>query len=337
MTKEEKVCELDATLRLIIADLTKAKICKKLNIKPTALANRLRRLEEMGCIERQGKYIIKVLRSSLNHPRVTINQLNKKFNKRGHAHNFTIIFPEEKVNLNEKPEVLKLFNKRDKDKPEKRWLTKLPFGSLKFQYKRNTIWINTKSVTVYSNNSYYSDDALMSKFRALKEVDAIAKYLKRKFGFRGIYGIEVFREHYGLIFNKFAEWILSKGRKLTVKNMKNKTILWVDDSKKDDVGLKEFEGEDPVTVNSADKLFDSHERTGFKVTPEHNLKHQAETNKQIKELAKQSNKNAKNLDYHAENMRSHITVVKRIGKGVDKQNELFNRMVNVLEKMENKQ
>lgn len=45
----------------------------------------------------------------------------------------------------------------------------------------------------------------MSKFTALKDLDNLVKYLKDKFNFKGIYGIEIFREHYGLIFNEFAK------------------------------------------------------------------------------------------------------------------------------------
>ncbi len=256
MTTPNKKSELDAVLSLLKLDYTKQKIRKKLGIKPSALANRLRRLEDLGCIERQGKYIIKVLRSSHIDPKVTKNQVHKKLNKRGHAFNFKIYFPKEK-NLLEKSKVkheLKVGN-----------LETLPFGSAKLIKDKCTIWINKNgTLTIYSNNSYFSDDALHSKFRQLKDIDNLVIHLKDRFGFSGIYGIEIFREHYGLIFNKFAKWINKRGGKMFVKEKGNKTILWVDKSRKDDVGLDEFEGDDPVRVNTADNFFDSQEETGWK-------------------------------------------------------------------------
>lgn len=309
MTTTNKKSELDAVLVLLKLDYTKQKIRKKLGIKPSALANRLRRLEDLGCIERQGKYLIKVLRSSHINPEVTKNQIHKKLNKRGHAFNFKIYFPKE-GNLLEKSKVkheLKVGN-----------LETLSFGSAKLVKDKCTIWINKNgTLTIYSNNSYYSKDALHSKFRQLKDMDNLVIYLKDRFGFSGIYGIEIFREHYGLIFNKFAKWINKRGEKMFVKDKGNKSILWVDKSRKDDIGLDEFEGDDPTRINASDKLFDSHEKTGWKVTPEHNLKHQAETNKQIEAIAIGTKQNADHLEFHAENMRSHVGAIRELKTGVN--------------------
>lgn len=271
----KKKSELEVVLHLLSNGFTKEKIRNKLNLKITALSNRLRRLEDLGCIERKGKYIINVLRSSVNNPKATKNQIHKKLNKRGHAYNFKIIFPKEE-NLKKKKKVMNEF-KLNK-------IEKLSFGSYKLKKDKNTIWINKGSLTIYSSNSYYSKNALHSKFRALKDVDNLIYYLRGRFDFKGFYGIEIFREHYGLIFNKFAKWLLNKGRKMYVRNHGNKAILWIDNSRKDDIGLEEFEGDDPQRVNLADKYFESHEKTDWKVTPESTLKHQEETKKEITNL-----------------------------------------------------
>jgi len=257
MVTPKKRSELDIVLHYLKLGYSKKKIRETLNIKTTTLANRLRRLEDLGCIERKGKYIINVLRSSHTNPRVTKNKVNKNmnFNKRGHAHNFKIYFPKEK-NLKEKPKV------RTEEKLNQ--LERLKFGSLKFIKKKYTIWINKDSLTIYSNNSYYSDNALHSKFYALKDVDNLVQELKGRYNFKGKYGIEVFREHYGLIFNKFAKWLIGKNKKLYVQDIKGKTILWVDNSRKDDIGLTEFEADDPQRINSADDFFKSKEKTGWK-------------------------------------------------------------------------
>ena len=278
--------ELDSVLKLLSEGFTKKQVREKLKISKSNLSNYLSKLEDSNNIKREGKYIIKVLSSSLIHPKVTINLINKKLNKRGHAHNFKVIFPQETEDLRIKPNI--------KQQIALNKITSLRFGSLRMSYKRFTIWINKSTLTIYSSNSYYSDDALMSKFTALKELDNLIKYLKDKFQFKGIYGIEIFREHYGLIFNEFAKWLLEKGDKMDIKDKGNKSILWVDDSKEDDIGLKEFEGINPLEVNNADNLFKSHVRTNWKVTPEFELEAinkltnaQLESNRQLLEFTEQ--------------------------------------------------
>jgi len=271
--------ELDNVLKLLIKGLTKKQIREKLNISKTNLSNYLSKLEDSNNIKREGKYIIKVLSSSLIHPRVTRNHITSKLNKRGHAHNFKILFPQETEDLRNKPLIKNLIAIKR--------IETLNFGSLRFSYKRFTIWINKSTLTVYSNNSYYSDDALISKFTALKDLDNLIKNLKDKFGLKGIYGIEIFREHYGLIFNQFARWLLDKNSKMEIKDKGNKSILWVDDSKDDDIGLKEFESPDPLIINNADILFESHLRTNWKVTPEFILNNFAISQNQLTQFSQQ--------------------------------------------------
>jgi hypothetical protein len=291
--------ELGEILRLFSIGMTKKYIREKLNLSKSNFSNYLNKLESSNNIKRIGKYQVKVLSSSLIHPRVTKNSINKKLNKRGHAHNFKILFPQE-TDLREKPLIKDYLLK---DLPERRKLHILPFKSLRLSHKGFTIWINKTSLTIYSNNSYYSQDALKSKFRALQDVDNVIQYLKDKFQFKGIYGLEIFREHYGLIFNKFAEWILSKGEKMEIKDKGNKSILWVDDSKEDDIGLKEFEGINPLDVNNADNYFESCEKTNWKVTPEFilNVMNGIQQNQLIFD----------------KNMKSHLKILNRLGKAVE--------------------
>jgi hypothetical protein len=292
--------ELDTILHLLKGGFTKKKVREKLGVSKSVFANRLRELENLGYILRKGKYEIQILPSSRIHPRVTKIPISKKLNKRGHAHNFKVIFPSEE-NLKEKP-LVKEFILKSKRKPKI-----LPFGSIKFKFKRYTIWINKDSLTIYSNNSYYSQDALHSKFMALKDIDLVISTLKQKFAFRGLYGIEIFREHYGLIFNKFAEWILSKGGKLDVKNKGNKTILWVDDSKKDDIGLKEFEGSDPQKINKADKYFEDQEKTNWEVTPSFLMEN-------INKLTDNQSKQHQDIMLFAEQLNRHIPAYEGMSK-----------------------
>ena len=313
MTPIKKRCEHDEVFKLLKDGLTKAQVRKRLNLKPSALANHLRRLETSGYIKRKGKFVIEVLPSSHLHPKVTKNKVHKKLNKRGHAFNFKVYFPKEK-NLLEKKKVKREFETGN--------LKELSFGSLKLIKDKCTIWINKNgTLTIYSNNYYCSDDALHSKFSQLRDIDNLIVGLKERFGFSGIYGIEVFREHYGLIFNKFAKWLLKKGRKLNVKNKGNKTILWVDASRKDDIGLDEFEGDDPLKINSADDFFDSHEKTGWK-----NNAHATEENtKKIGNHDGVINKSMKVLEGYAEQIALHLKVEQKQLTNLDKQDIHFQR------------
>jgi len=310
MTPLKKRCEIDIILNLLVKGYTRPKILKKLNIKASALSNHLRRLEDAGCIERKGKFIIKVLRSSYSTLWVSKDQVHKKLNKRGHAHNFKIIFPMEK-NLIEKPKVQQEYKAKI--------IEKLQFGSMKLIKNKYSIWINKGSLTIYSNHSYYSKDAMHTRFRALKDVDNLARDLKDRYGFIGRYGIEIFREHYGLIFNKFASWILKKGQKLYVQNRGNKTILWVDSSRKDDIGLEEFEGDNPMMINSADNFFNSHEQTGWR-----NNAYVTEKNtKDIENQKQVINKSMKVLEGYAEQIALHLRVEQKQEQHLADQTQLF--------------
>ena len=317
MTPLKKRCEHDEVFRLLSDGLTKAQIRKRLNLKPSALANHLRRLETSGYIKRRGKFVIEVLPSSHLHPRVTKNKVHKKLNKRGHAFNFKIYFPKE-TNLLEKKKVKREFELGN--------LEELNFGSLKLIKDKCTIWINKETLTIYSNNSYYSDNALHSKFSQLRDIDNLVEKLKERFGFSGIYGIEVFREHYGLIFNKFASWLLKKGRKLNVKNKGNKSILWVDASRKDDEGLEEFEGDDPLTINSADNFFESKEKTGWKDdTPqvEENTNKIRNHDGVIEHAIGTLGKYDKQIALHLDVEKRKLILTEKQTKQIDEQNKLF--------------
>ncbi len=303
----KKKNELTTIFNLLKQGKSKKDIKKLLKLSPSNFANYLGKLEELGVIKREGKWKVNILSSSLNHPKVTLIPINKILNKRGHAHNFKVIFPSEE-NLKDKPSVKEFLNRKPrKGKRFKRVPVVLPFGSVKFTFKRYTIWINKKTLTIYSNMSYYSQDALHSKFRALQDVDNLVQQLKAKFGFKGGYGIEVFREHYGLIFNKFAGWLLARKRKLNVKTKGNKTILWVDDSMEDDIGLKEFEGISPNSINNADeKFFEEHEKTGWKVTPEFTMNG-------LNLLRENQEKQALQISQFAEALNKHIPAYEKMG------------------------
>src|SRR4030042_6879759 len=95
--------ELDNILKMLSKGFTKKEIRLKLGISKSNMANHLNKLELSGNIKREGKFSVKVLSSSLIHPRVTRTLINSKLNKRGHAHNFKVIFPQETEDLRLKP------------------------------------------------------------------------------------------------------------------------------------------------------------------------------------------------------------------------------------------
>ena len=321
MVTLKKRCELDSVFNLLKAGFTKAEVKKKLNLKDTALANHLRRLEESNNIKRVGKFRVDIISTSYLNPKVTKNKLHKGFNKRGHGHNSTIHFSK-KINLWELPQV-----KQDK---KAKILKELGFGSLKFVRDGFTIWINKHTLTFYSNNSYYSGNALYSKFAALRNIDTLIENLILKYNFPKQYGIEIFREHYGLIFNKFAKWLNKQGKKMYIQDKKGKSILWVDKSRKDDVGLDEFEGEDPLVINNAGTFFDSHEKHNFKVDADHILKHEKETKEKLKHHDQVTDKAIQTLGKYDKQIALHLEVeqrklilTKKQTKQMDEQNKIF--------------
>jgi len=301
MVTPKKRCEVDGIFDLLKAGFSKKQIKEKLAIKDTTLSNHLRRLEENNKIKRVGKYEIRIISTSPLHPTVTKNKLHIGFNKRGHAHNFVIHFSK-KIDLLKLPKV-----RQDK---ELGIIKELKFGSLKFVKKGFTIWINKNNLTFYSNNSYYSKDALHSKFYALRDADTLAENLIIKYGFPKYYGIEIFREHYGLIFNKFAQWLNKQGKKMYVQDKKGKSILWVDKSRKDDIGLEEFEAEDPIKINNADTFFDSHQKHGFKVDADYILKNKEKTDKKLQGHDQVIEKSMQVLQGYAEQIALHLEVEK---------------------------
>ena len=294
----KKQNELGEILRLLSIGFNKHQVREKLKLSKSNFSNYLSKLENSGNIKRIGKYEVKVLSSSLNHYKVTRTLIDKKLNKRGHAHNFNIVF-EKPQDLWKNPIIL---SKIAESKAQR-----LKTGVIALNYKKYRVWINKSTLTIYSSNSYFSNNAVYSKFTALRDLDKFLVYFKDKYQIKGIYGIEIFREHYGLIFNKFAEWILSQGKKMEVKDKGNKSILWVDDSKDDDIGLKEFEGISPLDVNNADNLFESHERTNWKVTPEFTIE-------AINKLTNAQIKTDTQLLQFSQQIKSHLALIQEYRK-----------------------
>ena len=93
-----------------------------------------------------------------------------------------------------------------------------------------------------------------------------------------------------------------------MKEKGDKTILWVDNSRKDDIGLTEFEGEDPMSINKADNYFQSHENTGWQVTPEFSLKSFNEAGELIKGNAKAIKDVFPLMSDYNKNLKLHINV-----------------------------
>lgn len=244
-----KIDELERTFNLIKlhdGKLGKGELRRRLELSPTALSNRLKRLEDRGCINLIGRDIIELTGSSYKHPRVTRSLIDKKLNKRGHATGASIVFSQNNDIWNNKKLIKEFKSGRVKRKD---------YGSYSLDYKGFTILINRKDFTVYAQKkrSVFSGDALKDKFVMLKDLGDLARYLKGRYELKGIYGIRVFREHYGIIFDKFATWILESGRKIDIKDKEGKSIIWVDDSKDDDIGLKERESSDALTANTMDQ------------------------------------------------------------------------------------
>jgi hypothetical protein len=106
-----------------------------------------------------------------------------------------------------------------------------------------------------------------------------------------------------------------------VKDNKGKSILWVDKSRKDDIGLMEFEGKNPIIINNADTFFKSHEQHGFKIDADFTLNG-------FNVLTNACKQNADNLGNYAKNLKSHVKSIKQLGKSVKELTKIIGKIEN---------
>lgn len=297
MKKKEKL-GLDIILNEIKSGSNPSKISEKYNIPKQTLTYSLEKLKKMGCLEKIGYGVWKVIKEVPKEPKGS-KRGDSDFSReiRGHAFIWKIEF----VQPYDWFKTIKNYKKK-----------KLSFSLLcngkmpRTILNNRKIWFTRRGLTIYEPLDFMGKSSFQVKGTAVYEMDRLIKALLREINlkFRG-YRFTTSREHYGMIKNELARQYNDKKEKMVIRGEDGTSWLWIDDSK----GLGELETQDPNISRQVQNFWNSHKKKGFKVDADF-------VTENFKESAKQIKQNAENLDYHAENMRSHVGAVKELALGV---------------------
>jgi len=174
----------------------------------------------------------------------------------------------------------------------------------KIEFKGRKIWLTDNSIIIYEKASYFGDNAEEAKNYAIYEfrelLASLERYLEVNLKINGNYLFRISRQHYALIKNTLAKQYDKEGKKLEVYN---DTGLWFVIDNSFNLHEAETQGKRAVQANEKVKTFfnEVEELEGY--SPKMVLSAVAQ--------------NTKNLDYHAENMRTHVGAVKKLASAVD--------------------
>lgn len=253
MAKVKKDFELEL-LDMIKKGYNPSKISLRLNISLPNLSYYLSSLKRQGLIKKVGYGTWMV--TQLGEVKKQVNTPNGKSKEvRGHAFIWKIRF---KNKFNWK-EILRKSNVEFEEKG----IHKTP----RIKIGEKKIWLGSKNVIIYETKSFYEEDSIQSKKKAIKElletIDKIKQELKIELG---EFKFTSRREHFSLIKNVLAKEYERSNKSLLVRNEEG---YWfsIDNS----FNLEEAEtiGKDSMMDNlGVQKYFNSHKDTHFKVTPE---------------------------------------------------------------------
>lgn len=173
----------------------------------------------------------------------------------------------------------------------------------RIEVKGKKIWLGQKNIVIFDSDSFFAKNALESRKLAVFSLLQTLKALQT------ILGIEIKdfrftprREHYSLIKNALAIQCNEKGEKISVYNEKGQWLV-IDDS----LGLGELEnvGPDAFATNpQLQKWWNEQKETKFQVTPNF--------------IMNTMNGIQQNQLIFAENMKSHIEAIQKLGNAVEK-------------------
>lgn len=313
--KEVKNQPQKKNLNLTILNLLKqgkspSNISKELSISMPNLAYYLRKLKENGFIKKIGYGTWEV-------KNLALTTLPKKNKVRGHAFIWKVRIPKE---------IRGLIQER---------LTNIGFtqaGKTKRIIINNKkLWIGKENIIVYEHKSFYGDNSIESRKYAVIELIEALEGLERALQVKlRPYVFQPKREHYGLIKNELARQCNRNKEKIIIRDNLEGEWLWIDDS--DSLGELETGGNKALVRNvQVQKWFNDMKKHNFEVTPSFTLN-------AINQLTN-------NLNYHAENMVSHVEAVKILGSAVEdlvvevkelrKQNEEMSKLLQFSNKKDN--
>jgi biotin operon repressor len=305
-TKEVKKLTSKVDFYFTILDLLKqdknpAQISKELNISKQKLNYYIRRLKDLGFVEKKGYGVWEVLRSKKDDLEHTIKWNDKKI--RGHAFIWKI--------------KSKQFN----------WIELLTKNKINYSLVRGytprifinnqKVWLAKDSIIIYDNRSFYGQNAIESRKYAVFGLKSVIDTLQKQLNISlGKYLFKPTREHYGMIKNELARQYNDKGDKLIVKDDLDGDWLWIDDS---EGMLGELEtGGKRITKDRAglnlevQKWYNDMKKTNFQVTPTF--------------ILSAMNGIQQNQLVFDRNMKSHLEVLNKIGKAVEELTEAIKKL-----------
>lgn len=298
--KQGKKLGLDTIWKEIKSGLRPAQISEKYNIPKQTLAYSVDKLVKMGCAEKVSYGVWRAIKEVPNQPKGTLEP-NSDFKQiRGHAFIWNIEFLQETYDWNQ---IIKNYKQRYK-KPALSFKMICGGKVPRTIFKGRKIWLTKTGLTIYEPLDFLGKSSFNVKGAAVYEMDRLVKDLIKKLDLKmQHYKFKCSREHFAHVKNQMARQFNENKQKIKV-GIDGKWF-WIDHSH----GEHEEETNDPNVSVQAQKFYKSQVKTEFKVTPEQILENQKKTDEQIR-------KNAKNLDYHAENLVSHVGAVKILGSEV---------------------
>lgn len=318
--KTEKKIGLDTILTEIKAGLIPAQIVKKYSIPKQTLSYSIDKLKKLGCIDNPAYAQWRYIKDVPERPRDT-SKPNSDI--RGHAFIWNIEFLQNNLNWKQI-----MTNYKERYKKPKLSFKMICAGRVpRTIFKNRKIWLTKSGLTIYEPLNFFGISAFQVKGTAVYEMDKLVKSLLKELGQRfQYYRFKCSREHFAHVKNQMARQFNDDKQKIKVEF--DGKWFWIDHSD----GEHEEETNDPNVSVQAKKFYKSQLKTNFEVTPEHILKNQNKTNKQIKTLVKQIKKTEDKKEYYADNQVTHVQLMKNIDKNLLRQTELFEKIVMALEK-----
>jgi hypothetical protein len=269
-----------------------SKLIKTLYISKQKLNYYIGKLVKDGFLIHKGRgwyEVVKVVKNSTSHD---INKVKDSI--RGHAYVWDIGFKKIPENWNKRIDLL----------IKKNIHYKLVCGKVcvpRIKVLGRKVWLCNNSIRVYDkkDNSYYGENAIKSKYKALLEILLIVDTLERKLGILlDRIDIKFKKEHYALIKNDLAIEENRKGNIIRVSDDSGEWLL-IDDSLEqggelENVGKLAYQTNIPMQ-----KWWNDNKETNFKVTPNF--------------ILNGFNNLIKDIEFNAENFKSHVMAVRELG------------------------
>lgn len=301
--KSGKKLGLQGILYELKVGLNQKQISEKYSIPKQTICYSVDKLKKLECIEQVGKGVsssYKYLKDVPIEPNDTLKVKVGLREIRGHAFMWNIEFLEEAYDW---IQIIKNYKKRHK-RP------KLSFKMIcrgkvpRIIFKNRKIWLTKSGITIYESLNFLGKSSFEVKGSAVFEMDRLIKGLIKEFGLRmQNYRFKCSKEHFAHVNNQIARQFNDRKQKIKVEC--DGKWFWIDFSD----GINEEETNDANVSVQAQKFYHSQVKTGFKYTPE-------VLEESMKKRDRAIQKNAENLDYYAENMKSHVGAVQELGAGV---------------------